>query len=166
MASERTTAIIADRTQDINNKYNAGMAFIQTLTTMFQQYKSIVDDLLTAKQRYVELVLKYTSAQPQYSTPSSLPGLVSSSPISMLPDMQADSAEIRQLAALLNELEDQRALVYTQLRKSLEQIIGITSDVVDTASKIDMLLNNMIDKSNGSGVYGDSRVNQRAAALL
>ena len=166
MASQRTAEIIKSLSLDMQNKFVDGMSYIQTLTAMFQQYKSIIDDLVQTKGRYVELVQRYTGVQDKRPSPSSLPGVMSGTPHYALPNMKADTAEIQKLATVIAELEAQKDLVYSQLRKLLEAVIGSTSNLIDTASQIDVFLSNQINDTNAGGLYGNPGVNQKASTVL
>jgi len=158
MASQRTADIIKQLSVDMQHKYTDGVSYIQTLTGMYQHYKTIADDLIKTKTRYVELVEKYSGVNSKLTTPATLPGIVSSRSLYDTQAMRADSQEIQELGDVVVELENQKDLVYSQIRKLLEAVITATSNLVDTTNQINSFLTNQITNANPTGVYGNHKI--------
>lgn len=152
--------------QDITNssvnmllqRYNAASNSVSVLTEVTKEYKEAAQDLLVAKARYVELVNKYSFADRHDSYSAGFAKLATMTPISISPDMQQDTQEVRQLSDMIIELSEQVDMLYARMRKFLEAAVTTSSAMVDVVVQTSDYLSTQISSSSNNGAYGSSSV--------
>ncbi len=150
---QRAQQLINNLTQDIQSKFQDQSAYLQTLTQLMQQYQSVGLDLIQLKQKYAEIVKQYSMNNSFRPTPNTFPGVAPTTPTYSTEKMQMDSKQLAEMGELINDLENQKQLVYNQVRKVLEAIVVITTSAATTIDQVSVYLSQMIDNI-GRGVYG------------
>lgn len=152
---ERSQQIISNLTGQVKNKFKDQNAYLQNLSQLMQQYESVALDLLQLKQKYVEIVKQYSMSADFRPSTATFPGVVPAASTYPLDKMQADSKQLQEMGEVLNDLEKQKQLVYTQIRQVLGATVSATTSVSSTIDQVSIFLSQIIDDT-GLGVYGSS----------
>jgi len=150
----RSQQIISNLTEDVRGKFQDQNAYLQSLTQLMQQYESVGFDLIQMKMQYVEIVKQYSMNNDFHPTPGTFPGLVQSTPSFSPEKMQADSKQLQEMGEVINDLEGQKQLIYSQIRQTLEAIVVTATSASSTIDQISMFLSQMIDDVSLNGTYG------------
>lgn len=150
----RSQQIISSLTTDIKSKFQDQNAYLQTLSQLMQQYEGVSMDLIQMKMKYVEIVRQYSDSHDFRPTLSTFPGVAPNTPTYPLDKMQADSKQLAEMGNVINDLENQKQLIYNQVRKTLEAIVVTTTSASNTVDQISVFLSQMIDDSSLNGLYG------------
>lgn len=155
---DRAQAIVQQLGEEVSSKYSESSKALQSLIQFLEQYKSVVDDLTQAKSQYVEIVSRYSDNSPQLAT-STFPGVAAPTPAYSNSEMQMDSNELTELGTLISEMDSQKEIIQTQMRKLLGDVNTSIAAMTDTASQIIVFLSQTIDDISMNGVYGSATLN-------
>jgi hypothetical protein len=154
----RTQQIIASLSQQMQERFQKANTDLPNLTALIGEYQSIVQDLISTKNKYVEIVKKYTDRDFR-PTPATFPGIVPSAPKYTNEAMKTDSKELIELGGTINELENQKELVRNQIRQLINSITTAFTSAAGDADQIDMFLSNVIQDNSLNGIYGSPNLN-------
>ena len=151
---QRSQQIVSNLTETIRGKFQDQNSYLQTLSQLMQQYEGAGMDLIQMKQKYVEIVKQYSSNNDFHPAPASFPGIAPATPTFPIDKMQADSKQLQEMGAVINDLENQKQLIYGQIRQVLEAIVTATTTASSTIDQVSMFLSQMIDDVSLDGTYG------------
>lgn len=155
---DRAQMIVQQLGEEVSAKYAESSKALQSLVQFLEQYKSIVDDLTEAKSQYSDIVSRYSDNSPKLAS-STFPGVAIPTPTYSNSEMQMDSHQLTELGTLISEMEDQREIIQTQMRKLLGDVNTSIATMTDTASQILVFLSQTIDDMSMNGVYGSATLN-------
>ena len=150
--------IVQQLGEEVSSKYSESVKALQTLLHFLEQYKAIVDDLTQAKSQYADIVARYSDNTPR-STTATFPGVAIPTPNYSASEMQMDSYQLTELGEMISEMEDQKEIIQTQMRKLLGDTNTSIATMTDTASQILVFLGQTIDDVSMNGVYGSATLN-------
>jgi hypothetical protein len=151
----RTQVIIQQLGEEVTTKYSESAKALHALSQFLEQYKSVVDDLTKAKSEYADIVSRYSDNSPKL-TVSTFPGVAAPTPTYSNSEMQMDSHQLNELGMLISEMEDQKEIIQTQMRKLLGDVNSSIAAMTDTASQVLVFLGQSIDDLSMNGVYGSA----------
>jgi len=149
-----TDDIVRQTLAAVDDKYKTTSTHTASLQEFTKVYKETVVDLISAKQRYLQLVGKYSFADQHSARSLTMTGIAAMTPTYIDPNMASDTQEVQELGSVIIELEEQVNLAYARIRKLLELIVVSSSDLVDSYLAADKLMSEHIELSSGGGVYG------------
>lgn len=154
---DRAQVIVQQLGEEVSAKYSESAKALQTLMQFLEQYKSVVDDLTEAKTQYADIVSRYSDNTPKMAV-STFPGVAPPTPTYSNSEMQMDSSQLTELGALISEMEDQKEIIQTQMRKLLGDVNTSIAAMTDTSSQILVFLGQRVDDLSMNGVYGSSNL--------
>jgi len=155
---DRAQQIVQQLGGEIDSKYTESVQALESLSQFLKQYKSVVTDLTQAKSKYADIVAKYSDQAPAMAV-STFPGVASPTPAYSNKDMSVDSNQLSELGTLISEMEDQKELIQTQMRKLLGDVNTSIATMTDEASQLLVFLSQTIDDQSMNGLYGSPTLN-------
>ena len=153
---QRSQQIVSNLTETIRGKFQDQNSYLQTLSQLMQQYEGVGVDLIQMKQKYVEVVKQYSMNNDFHPAPAAFPGVAPAVPTFPIDKMQADSKQLQEMGEVINDLENQKQLIYGQIRQVLSAIVSTTTTASTTIDQLSLFLSQMIDDVSLGGTYGSS----------
>lgn len=151
---KRVQNVITNLTNDVRNKFQDQNAYLQTLTQLLQEYESVGLDLIQLKIKYTEVVKQYSTDNNYTPSLKTFPGVVQTTPSYSPEKMQADSKQLLEMGKVINDLENQKELIYSQIRQTLEAIVVLTTSSSSIIDQVSLFLSQTIEDVSLNGTYG------------
>lgn len=153
---ERTSQeIINSLEQEMRNKLSTLPKDLETLKEWVVKYEGIVNDLLSAKAQYLIIVKKYSDELKPQVNPVLFTGLITPTPMYSSSEMKMDSAQLIDLGEVVEDLEKQKAMAYSQIRYLVNDAVKSITRATTAADEIDTFYSEAVQLSGG-GVYGST----------
>ena len=117
---------------ELNTQVNT---VLQHFTDILNQYRETATDLISARKQYIEVLEKYEqTANDNVANP--FPGVTSHVPMYSPEQMTSDSSAMKDLAAVVLELQGQSEILENQLQKYLKALVSTTNQTVHTCNQV------------------------------
>lgn len=157
MNEQNNTQIVGELSSDIFKNLKAAHSNFTTLLSLISSYSEILKDLISTKKQYVEIIKKYADNLDSTVNPSFFTGVVAAAPKYSSSEMKLDSQALEQMGHVVEELEHQKQMVYSQIQQIVQAGTRSLADATSTSSQMEMFLNQAIQASSGpNNTYGSA----------